>query len=80
MPDNWDPTVYRQRAGAWRQRAMLLEDDDQQDAYLLIAEGHERLAGLIEVEVHQRLLGLPDDSGTPARSKAVTSPRPGPEA
>jgi hypothetical protein len=45
MPDNWDATVYCQRAAAWRQRAAALrKDDDQQDACVATAEGYERLA------------------------------------
>jgi hypothetical protein len=70
MPDSWDPNLYRQRAEAWRQRAALLEDEDQQDTCLDIADGYDRLAGLIEAET-QRFLTSQDNP---------ESPRPGPEA
>src|ERR1700748_1301457 len=49
MPDDWDATIYRQRAEAWAQRAALLPEGDPQVAiYLDIAEGYEKLARLIE--------------------------------
>jgi hypothetical protein len=47
MPDSWDPTVYRQRAAAWRDRALLCEDERQRDACAVIAEGYDRLADLL---------------------------------
>jgi hypothetical protein len=70
MPDSWDPNIYRQRAEAWRQRAALLEDEDQQDTCLDIADGHDRLAGLIEAEAQ----GFRTPQGN------LESPLPGPEA
>ena len=51
MPESWDPSIYRERAEAWRQRAALLpEDNPQAKICLEIAEGYERLAHLIEAD------------------------------
>jgi hypothetical protein len=49
VPESWDPAVYRERAKAWRDKATVLPEDDQQRAVCVeIAEGYERLALLIE--------------------------------
>jgi hypothetical protein len=47
MPDQWDANVYRERAAAWRERAAEL-DGDEKAACISIADGYEKLAGLIE--------------------------------
>jgi hypothetical protein len=80
MPDNWDATVYCQRAAAWRQRAATLrEDDDQQDACVAIAEGYERLASLIEAKA-QRLQRSLDDGRRSDPSELGVGARSGPQA
>jgi hypothetical protein len=49
VPESWDPAVYRERAKAWRDKAITLPDDDPQRAVCVeIAEGYARLALLIE--------------------------------
>jgi hypothetical protein len=51
MPDAWDASVYRQRASAWRERAVELTENDPQAAAscISIAEGYEKLAALLEL-------------------------------
>jgi hypothetical protein len=29
VPENWDPTYYRARAKAWREKAATLPEEDQ---------------------------------------------------
>ena len=49
MPDHWDPTYYRERAKAWREKAATLPEDHLERAVCVeIAEGYERLAILLE--------------------------------
>jgi hypothetical protein len=50
MPDAWDPKVYRDRAAAWRNRALLCEDERQRDACTVLAEGYDRLADLLDAQ------------------------------
>jgi hypothetical protein len=54
MPDAWDPKVYRERAAAWRQHAMLCEDEDQQNACIALADGYDRLADLLDTQAATR--------------------------
>jgi hypothetical protein len=50
VPDSWDPATYRQRAAAWRDKAITLpEDHPERETCLKLAEGYDRLATLIEV-------------------------------
>ena len=57
MPETWDPTIYRERAAAWRNKAAALsEDHDEQAVCVVIAEGYETLAALIEERKGQRLM------------------------
>lgn len=49
MPENSDPAVYWDRAKRWRERAAAMPEDDSERAVCLeLAEGYERLAGLLE--------------------------------
>jgi hypothetical protein len=49
MPYAWDPTIYRERAAAWRNKAASLPDDHgERPLCVLIAESYEKLAALIE--------------------------------
>jgi hypothetical protein len=49
MPDSWDSEQYKERAKAWRDRAASLPDGSpERDACVLLAEGYERLAAIIE--------------------------------
>ena len=49
MPETWDPTIYRERAAAWRNKAASLPDDHgERSLCVLIAENYEKLAALIE--------------------------------
>ena len=49
MPDSWDSEQYHERAKAWRDRAASLpEGSPERDACVMLAEGYEKLAALIE--------------------------------
>ena len=49
MPEAWDPTIYRERAAAWRNKAASLPEDNGERALcVMIAENYEKLAALIE--------------------------------
>jgi hypothetical protein len=50
MPENWDPERYRERAKQWRDRAASVLEGPQRDAYVVIAEGYEKLAEAIEAQ------------------------------
>jgi hypothetical protein len=48
MPELWDPTIYRERAAAWRNKAAgLPENSEEQGLCLAIAQDYEKLAELI---------------------------------
>jgi hypothetical protein len=48
MPDAWDAKVYRDRAVAWRNRAMLCDDERQRDACTVLDDGYGRLANVLD--------------------------------
>jgi hypothetical protein len=49
MPETWDPTIYRERAAAWRDKASSLPEDSRERGHCVaIAENYEKLAKLIE--------------------------------
>jgi hypothetical protein len=49
MPELWDPTIYRDRAAAWRNKAASLpENSKEQGLCVAIAQDYEKLAELIE--------------------------------
>ena len=49
MPEAWDPTIYRERAAAWRNKAASLpEDSEERSLCVMIAEDYEKLAAVIE--------------------------------
>jgi hypothetical protein len=49
MPDSWDSEQYKERAKAWRDRAASLPDGSpERDACVMLAQGYEKLAALIE--------------------------------
>ena len=49
MPDSWNSERYKERAKAWRDRAASLpEGSPERDACVMLAEGYEKLAALIE--------------------------------
>jgi hypothetical protein len=49
VPETWDPVRYRERAKAWREKATVLPDDDPERAVcIVLAEGYDRLATLLE--------------------------------
>jgi hypothetical protein len=49
MPDVWNPTIYRERAAAWRNKAAsLAEDSEARSLCVMIAENYEKLAAVIE--------------------------------
>jgi hypothetical protein len=49
MPETWDPTIYRERAAAWRNKAASLpEDSGERTLCVAIAADYEKLATLIE--------------------------------
>ncbi len=61
MPDIWNSEVYRQRAAAWRERALqLAEDDAARDVCVSIATDYDRLA--LTLEERERLLAKPHDA------------------
>jgi hypothetical protein len=49
-----DPNVYRERAAVWRQRALLCDDENQQNACIVLADGYDRLADLLDAQVANR--------------------------
>ena len=45
MPEAWDPTIYRERAAAWRNKAAgLPENSEERSLCVMIAEDYEKLA------------------------------------
>jgi hypothetical protein len=51
VPDSWDPEVYRQRAEAWRQKAVLLPEGHEEATLCLeIAGGYAKLARVLEAK------------------------------
>ena len=49
MPEAWDPTIDRERAAAWRNKAAsLAEDSGERSLCVMIAESYEKLAAFIE--------------------------------
>jgi hypothetical protein len=49
MPEHWDPIYYRERAKAWREKAMVLPEDHPERAVCMeLADGYDRLAALLE--------------------------------
>ena len=62
MPDSWDSEQYKERAKAWRDRAASLpEGSPERDACVILAEGYERLAKIIEVLGSARRQGADHD-------------------
>ena len=58
MPDSWDSEQYKERAKEWRDRAASLpEGSPERDACVILAEGYERLAKIIEVRGSARRQG-----------------------
>jgi hypothetical protein len=48
VPDSWNAEVYRQRADAWRQKAVLLPEGHEEVAICLeIAGGYTKLARVL---------------------------------
>ena len=51
VPDSWNAEVYRQRVAAWRQKAALLPEGQEEAAFCLeIAEGYAKLATALEAK------------------------------
>ena len=51
VPDSWSAEVYRQRADAWRQKAVLLPEDHEEATLCLeIASGYAKLARALEAK------------------------------
>jgi hypothetical protein len=50
MTNNRDPQTYRARARRWREEAAAALPGQTRDAYVVLAEGYERLADLIRVD------------------------------
>ena len=49
MPDAWNAAIYRERAAAWRDKAITLpEGSRERDVCQDIAQGYDDLADLIE--------------------------------
>ena len=49
VPESWDPACYRERAKAWREKAMTLPEDHPERAVCIeLADGYDRLATLLE--------------------------------
>jgi len=49
MPDAWNAAIYRERAAAWRDKAITLpEGSRERDVCQVIGQGYEDLAELIE--------------------------------
>jgi hypothetical protein len=49
VPATWDPARYRERAHAWREKAMTLPEDHPERAVCIeLADGYDRLATLLE--------------------------------
>ena len=49
MPDAWNAVIYRERAAAWRDKAITLpEGSRERDVCREIGQGYDRLADLIE--------------------------------
>jgi hypothetical protein len=58
MPDSWDSEQYKERAKAWRDRAASLSEGfPERDACVILAEGYERLAEIIETRGAARRQG-----------------------
>ena len=77
MPDQWDARVYRQRAEAWRQKAAVAPNGDQQASCTAIADGYDKLAGLLEIE-EKRVDHEPRRSG-PVEYRAIMASLANPE-
>ena len=51
VPDSWSAEVYRQRAEAWRQKAVLLPEGHEEATLCLeIAGGYAKLASALEAK------------------------------
>jgi hypothetical protein len=51
VPDSWSAEVYRHRAEAWRQKAVLLPEDYEEATLCLeIAGGYAKLARALEAK------------------------------
>jgi hypothetical protein len=51
VPDSWNAEIYRQRAAAWRQKAVLLPEGHEEATLCLeIAGGYARLARALEAK------------------------------
>jgi hypothetical protein len=49
LPEKWDPTIYRERAKAWREKAASLSENDPNRGHCVeIAEGYEKLADQLD--------------------------------
>jgi hypothetical protein len=48
MPGTWDALKYRERAKQWRKEAEALPPGKERDAALVLADGYDNLAAIIE--------------------------------
>ena len=54
MPQSLDAADYRNRATVWLYKADTLPEGAQREACLLLADGYERLARLLEARTGQQ--------------------------
>ena len=48
MPEAWDPTIYRERAAAWRNKATgLPENSEERSLCVMIAEDYEKVSATV---------------------------------
>jgi hypothetical protein len=50
MPGAWNAEIYRARARRWREEAVALPLGKERDACMVLADGYDNLAALIEDE------------------------------
>jgi hypothetical protein len=60
MPGSWDPDVYRARAKQWRDAVVSMPDSPTRKAYLVLADGYEKLADILEEERADKFRRVPD--------------------
>jgi hypothetical protein len=58
MPDSWNPERYRERAKEWRDKAVSLPEGRQRDTCVILAEGYEELAEIIEAQQPEKQTGF----------------------
>lgn len=60
MPGSRNPDVYRERAKQWRDAAGSMLDSPTRKAYLLLADGYDNLANILEKRRTDKPRHVPD--------------------